>query len=438
MQGEIWVLALWLALHPLAGWLMRRARRSSGDYLVAGRTASPIMAATSLLATIFGASAVMGTAGLAYAHGWSALVWLASGAAALWILSFFVSRMPMDRAFSLPDLLGLQGGPYMRMAAAGVIVPAWVGIVAAQLAAVGKLAGAGHPVESAVLTLLAGVGVGGYVFWAGQRGVLRTDKWQFALFAGIVLLIAGSLWGSANVGRQVAVPVVSLPPLRMLEIALVVGFPFLIGPDIYSRLLTVNHPSGRVQALRLAALGVLILALCITFVGLTARVVLPGIDGENLWIALAEWQWGGWGRMVVVIGLSAAILSSADTCLLSAATIVSFDLMRRDQPRIVGLWAGFLALISIAIALWMGGIIPALLLSYTVYTSGLAVPAVAALLIRKPLPAITGVVTMMAGGTTGLILALSKTPFALGWALAGSTLIALVGTQLERRLRRSA
>jgi len=78
-------------------------------------------------------------------------------------------------------------------------------------------------------------------------------------------------------------------------------------------------------------------------------------------------------------------MSSADTCLLSASTILTVDVIRRFKPSLsqgeilsLSRWGiVVLGLSSLILALTLKGIISALLFAYTVYTAGLILPVIA-------------------------------------------------------------
>lgn len=132
------------------------------------------------------------------------------------------------------------------MVGGGVIALAWCGVVSAQLVA-------GALLLQSVLTM----GFHGsllvvtavfvlYTLWGGQLSVIRTDSWQVFLFAGALFAtLFLVLWaGVFGEGRISALPAGHLnfplsPDFGWYELLvfypLIVGMPYLVGPDIYSR-----------------------------------------------------------------------------------------------------------------------------------------------------------------------------------------------------------
>jgi len=85
----------------------------------------------------------------------------------------------------------------------------------------------------------------------------------------------------------------------------------------------------------------------------------------------------------VIAALLAAVMSSADTCLLTSGTIVINDILRpllaKDVPEkklilLSRVAVVVIGVLSIIIALQAQGIIGSLLFAYTIYSGGLVVP----------------------------------------------------------------
>ncbi len=431
MDALLWVLLAFLVLHPLLG--IRRGDWGSSlvSMVVADRAVSPWKAAGSLLATILGASAVMGTSGLAFDHGWVALVWLGAGVVGLLTLAWLLPRVRISEAMTLPHLLGAEGSPLLRKVSAALIVPAWVGIVAAQFSAVVRISAALAPGMEIPLTCLAAVMVAIYVVLSGQKGVIRTDAAQL----GVIVVFLGFMLGSLLLGDHPAVTPRELKPLpfsRVLDVFLLVSFPFLVGPDMFSRVLTVQGLAGRRKTLLLAAGGLAIMAIVITAIGVLGRNWLPDGTGERVLLEVPG-RLGRWATGLAGIGLLAVVLSSADTCVLSASTILSMDLLgQRSVGAIRYAVVGFTAT-ALAMALWSGGIIPALMWSYTLYTTGLAVPAIAALFLHRKLGTASLLASLTCGAAMGVFGQLTKMPYTLPAALTVSLIAAVVAYRLERK-----
>jgi SSS family solute:Na+ symporter len=149
----------------------------------------------------------------------------------------------------------------------------------------------------------------------------------------------------------------------------------------------------------LAALGMLIRA---RFPDIAAEAALPTAVSQLVPAGLAG---------LIVTGFLAAIMSSADTTLISASTILSLNVFGagRDLSRERQLRLTRLALVAVGAAAWAiagleRGIISALLLGYTVFVGGVVFPTLAGFLKGRarvtPRVAMTAVIV---GGTTAVL-----------------------------------
>ena len=112
------------------------------------------------------------------------------------ILGFLFARKVRDYGlYTLPGLVEKQYGRVPAMASSILIVVAWMGIIAGQIIAAGKIMGVlgiGSP------TLWIFISTGVFIFYTvlgGQRAVLKTDLWQtIIIFLGIFSGLGFVLW----------------------------------------------------------------------------------------------------------------------------------------------------------------------------------------------------------------------------------------------------
>ena len=389
------VVIAYLGVMLAVGWLSRR--QSPESYWVADRqyTAGPVT--VSLVATIFGASSTMGIIGLGYSRGLTAAWWSLVGAAALIPFGLFLAeRVRALEVYTLPDILRNAYGNMVAVPAGLMIAVAWCGIVAAQMTAAALLLhGVFDVAPSLALALVAAVFVL-YTYWGGQLSVVRTDSWQFALFVGGLLVCTVLVY--LSVGGQGAGLRESLPaehwrfPVSaefgwyelLAFYALIVGLPYLAGPDIYSRVLCAKDASTARKSVLRSAVLVVPISFLLAGLGLLIRGRLPGIAPEAaLPIALGELVPVGLAGLIVA-GFLAAIMSSADTTLISASTILALNVFgaRGNLTRAQELKLTRLSLLGVGLAAWAiasfeRGIISALLLGYTIFVGGVVFPTLA-------------------------------------------------------------
>src|SRR4030042_4219206 len=157
----------------------RRKVRSQNGFFVAQRQVSLPFIAGSLIATAVGGSVTVGMAGLGFGRGLTGTWWLLVGSVGLVILGIFFARKVRGAAlYTLPELVEKQYDRRVGLAASVLIVIAWVGVVAGQIVAAGKvlsILGIGSGALWMVIFTLVFVA---YTVIGGQRSVIRTDFYQ--------------------------------------------------------------------------------------------------------------------------------------------------------------------------------------------------------------------------------------------------------------------
>ena len=211
---ELMIIAAYFLGMLIVGVVSRRRAREADDFFVAGRRGSSWLITGSLLATIVGGSATVGMAGLGFTQGLTGAWWLLVGSIGLAVLGFlWAGKVRQYGLYTLPELVGKQYDRRMALAASILIVVAWIGIVAGQIIASGKIMsvlGVGDPLLWMVIFTIVFVV---YTILGGQYAVIRTDSVQtIIIFAGIfggLALLLSHLGGLG--GLKASLPRSSLP-----------------------------------------------------------------------------------------------------------------------------------------------------------------------------------------------------------------------------------
>ncbi|MBW1944155.1 MAG: sodium:solute symporter family protein [Deltaproteobacteria bacterium] len=377
------------------GW---RSRHQSADsYWIGERKYGTGRISSSLVATIFGASSTMGIIGLGYSRGLTGAWWsLIGGIALIPFAIFLASRVRRLKVYTLPDILKKAYGDRVAVPAGIMISVAWCGVVAAQLIAGGRLLAGFLSLDFQIALMVVAIVFTLYTFWGGQISVIKTDMWQFLLFMGglcvslAFLLKAFSaqpqLWHQIPPGH-LGFPVSS--GFGWYEVLvfypLIIGLPYLVGPDIYSRTLCAKDDKVAGSAALRAAMIIIPISFLLALFGILARAKFPGIPPETALPEVLNQIIPMGLRGLILAGFLGAIMSSADTCLLSASTILTLNVFRPFHgatgeahlriTRVAVLVLGFVAWL---IASQQQGIISSLLLGYTVFVGGVVFPTLAA------------------------------------------------------------
>ncbi len=368
-------------------------------FFVANRSGGLLLITGSLVATILGGSSTIGMAGLGFSKGLPGAWWLLVGCVGLAIGGGILARrVRKTGAYTLPEILGQRYGEGVRKTASIIILSSWLGIIAGQMIAAGKILSVLFP--GATLICLISIAGGVMIFYTllgGQYSVLKTDVIQamLILFGVILTVITGTelSGGFAMVVQRLPGDFTRFPAnyemswSYIINLAIFVGTAYLVGPDIFSRFLSARD--GRVaRSAAWITAGILVfIAFGITWIGMTARVLYPGISAEQAFPHMVMNVLPGILSPLVIAALLAAVMSSADTCLLTAGVIMTSDILGKwlqgkgDQRLLIysRFFVMIIGLVSLGIALYEQGIIKSLLLGYTVFTSGLVLPTLFAL-----------------------------------------------------------
>jgi SSS family solute:Na+ symporter len=414
------------------------ARRASGleEFHLAGRRVNYIMLTATLCATIVGASATVGMAGLGFKEGLTGAWWMLSGTIGLLVLSvFFAQKIRAKGCYTLPELIGTFYGEKVRTAASLLIIVSWMGVISVQIIASGKvlsaLFGGSEQLFMAASALVFII----YTVQGGQHSVVRTDLVQFfIIITGLMLLLSRTLGATGLSFLQVQSFPVSpgRDATSVMSMILVVGSTYLVGPDIYSRIFLARDPQTARGSAMITALILVPLAFAITTLGISAKILSPGIQAEQALPILMMNMLSPIERGIVGSALLAAFMSSAATPLMTATTTMALDLYRRARPssgvpelmRTSRAGVMTIGLAALALALTSSGIIAMLISVYTIFTSGMLFPVVAGFYKEKlGLTPMGALMALVGGGMTAAFM--GKSYPLLGLAVSAALLIAV-------------
>ena len=369
---------------------MAASRRGLDEFHLAGRGLRQVLLIGTFCATIIGASSTLGMAGLGFSKGLPGAWWMLSGTLGLLILStLFAAKVRATGCCTLPELVGSFYGERARVASSALIVFSWIGVIAVQMVASGSVLAAVFGGNAALYAAICAAVFVLYTAHGGQSSVVRTDLLQLIIIVvGMIVLFAKSL-EAAGAAPMRALPGFSFPtsaqmgPWEVASMVIVVGSAYLVGPDMHSRLLSAYDPREAKRAAAISALLLVPLAFLITSLGMLAHLLYPAAQAEQAIPFLMTGLLSPAFQGLVAAALLAAFMSSADTSLMTATSILTLDLYRQARPAstpehlMTASRFAVLLLGALALAIFSPGIIKTLLMAYTVFTSGLLVPVVA-------------------------------------------------------------
>lgn len=347
----ITTLILYQLLLLSIGWWASRRTSDNEDFYLGGRKLGATVAALSASASSSSAWSLLGVSGAAYAWGLPA-IWLIPST----LLGFFINwywvapRMWLqsrdNNALTLTEFLaGPNGDParttIMRIGA-GVILFSFTFYVAAQFQAAGNTFAGALNMDPTLAIALGATIVLAYVMLGGFWAASITDSVQGILMAtsAVVLPIAAlfAIGGPAVLMSSLNVDGLSAITLWTRQDSLAAGVGFVIGlagiglgypgqPHVVNRFMAMEDrkaiPTARLIAISWAVIiytGMVILGWC-------GRLIVTSLgDGEQVLFALATLLLPSIMAGIMVSAILSAIMSTADSQLLVAASSVSHDL----------------------------------------------------------------------------------------------------------------
>jgi solute:Na+ symporter, SSS family len=413
MNNPVFFVAIYFLFVLVVGVYSWFKIKTPADYYVAGKNARLLPVSGSLLATILGGSAILGTIELSQSIGWAALWFLFCAAFGLFVLAPMAKLVSRYGEYTLPGLLGYFYGEKARFISSLVIPLAWIGIIGAQVIAAAKILAGLEIISYPAAAIFSGAIFILYTLFGGQVSILKTDTLQsFLIITGLASL---ALFAARTPEAM------SLPSLRtevlfnesftgtdLLILVLTYSVTFIVGPDIYSRVFCAKDEKTATRSVLIVAFVLVPVSFGLTFLGIYSQET-----GSIEIMSFAQHLLPGWFYGLFIAALLSAVMSSADTTLLTSSLILS-ELFHKDmtKPRAFHLTRILIVVLgglSIVIALFVTSILQSLLLALTFFSGAFVVPMLAGLLRFKTVNRQV-TIAMLAGGLTALagkILALS-------------------------------
>jgi solute:Na+ symporter, SSS family len=424
------IIIVYVLFMILVGINSSRKIRTGGDYFVAGKRGNLWQITGSLLATILGSSAILGTADLALTQGWAASWLLLSASFGLLLLVPVSMIVRRQGKYTLPQMIGDFYGHEAKIISSFIIAVAWIGIIAAQIIGAARIL-----TGFTGLNYSAGVWGAGAVFIfytiiGGQISVLKTDLYQSIIIIGGILLTAIYILFTNQVSpaqmTRLHFPFnEGFHLFDLIVLVLTYSATFVVGPDIYSRIFCAENELIARKSVLISALVLIPFSVCITFLGVFAAYKFPEVHLQNgsALIPVMLYSLPQWGIGLLIAALLSAVMSSGSTALLTSATIVSDPLSkgleRRHSMRNTKIIMLAIGILSILLSLYVHSIIQSLLLALTIFSGAFIVPTIAGLFGFTTVRSWSSL-AMISGGIialTGKIIALT------GWNKTGNLII---------------
>lgn len=340
MDWLLFGIVCYVAAQLLVAAIVSRRIASEADYLLAGRSLSFPLAVFSIFATWFGSETCIGTAGIAYSEGLSGVRADPFGyALCLAVMGLFLAwRLWTNQLTTLADLFRQRFGIGAERVAVALMVPTSLLWAAAQIRAFGQVLSATSSISLELTIAFAALVVIVYTMWGGLMADVVTDVFQGSiLILGLIILfvLVWFSYGSPSTLIELVNPQrlqISRNEgggiLEFFERWSVPIFGSLVAQELISRVLAARNATvARNSALTASALYFLIGSIPL-YLGLVATVIVPNVgEGDQVLVQLAREVLSPVLYVVFVGALVSAILSTVDSALLAASSLLAHNML---------------------------------------------------------------------------------------------------------------
>tara|TARA_R110002124_G_C8970812_1_gene515067 strand:+ start:7853 stop:9313 length:1461 start_codon:yes stop_codon:yes gene_type:complete len=359
---------------------------SSGisEFFIGGRKMNKVVIALSAVVSGRSAWLLLGVTGLVYTRGISA-VWAVVGYTVVELILFLTYAKRL-REFSeehdcitVPDFFAERFGDKtgtLRSILVVTFLIFMISYVSAQFVAGGKAFSSSFGIDQNTGVLLSAIIILAYTVLGGFLAVSLTDAFQafFMIFALIFLPVIAiqDIGGWSVMVEQLELQDLALVDPFALTIGGFIGFVGIgLGspgnPHILSRYMAIDDPKNLRFAAAVGTFWNIVMAAGAVLIGLVGRAyfsnieMLPGADSENLYPYLAQLHLHPVLFGIVIASIFAAIMSTADSQLLVAASSVVRDwyqkIFKKDEEipqKTLVLYSRLVVVALVVIALLFG------------------------------------------------------------------------------------
>ena len=405
---NIWLVSIYFIGTLIIGIRSYKSVKTSEDFFIGGKKSGVVEVTGSLLATILGSSAIIGSVNNAYNIGWAGSWLMLCAAIGLLILLPLTKYLKDFKGYNLPSLLENFYGKEVKKIASLIIAIAWIGVVATQIMGAAQILSILLPISRTFGILLSGSVFIIYTIMGGQLSVLKTD------FVQLLFIITGIVMTYLfTTGTPITVTAPSFinsgfTRMDLIVMLLTYSTTYIVGPDIYSRLFCAKDDKTVKHSLILSILILIPLALIFAKIGIYGMQELPNLDirGTSALLSIAEIKLPRIVSLGLYFSLLSAVISSADTTLLTGASllteVVTKNIDNKKGVFITRISILILGVFSMFLSIQMTNIVYTILLALGVYAGAIIIPTLMGMLgfrCRKEVV----ITAMVVGGIISLV-----------------------------------
>ncbi len=348
----------------------KRTKKNPEDYFLANRTFGPFVLFFTLAATNFSAFTFLGFAGAAYKYGFGQYGIMGVGTALMPIMFFIIGRKiwKIGKKYGYitpPEIVGERTKSYsLRLLFMFIMVIYTIPYLAIQAIGAGILLSTVANISIKIGASITMMVIVLYVAMGGMRGSSWTDVIQ-----GLIMIIAMILallfvsqglggFENANIDAFERNPQLFARPGGNGYFTFEIWFSFMLlwifvdpmFPQLFSRFYTARSEKSLKYSMILYPLLISFLFLVPVLIGVWATATDLDVPPDMILPMMVKNYAPNWVFTIVMIGAIAALMSTADSQLLSLSTMLIRDLKIRNEiffSKIITILLGIFAIIFV-------------------------------------------------------------------------------------------
>ncbi len=363
-------------------WASKRTRNEE-DFFLGGRGLGPVVAAISYSSSASSAWTLLGLSGAAYVLGLS-VVWIAAGSiigmlvAWFWIAKRLMRFSRLHNQLTLTEFLAHDTAGGMRsgivFTSSAIVIFSFVFYVAAQFQGAGNTFASTFDLPMGEAIIIGALIIMVYTLLGGFWAVSVTDTLQGTLMAGTALLLpiaalleVGGVSGFVEGLRAVSTPEQlswtagngGLVAAGVIIGSLSIGFGTYGQPHLLVRFMALRDEKAMRQARVITIFWYAVVFIGMCLLGLVGHILHQNVDNpETIFFVLTDSLFAPVLGAILLAAVLSAIMSTADSQLLVAASAIAHDLgLGRDHAKrkllISRLTIVGLVVLSVLVALYL-------------------------------------------------------------------------------------
>ena len=332
----------------LVGVAVSKRIKTEEDWFVAGRNLGIIPLVGTYFATIVSTVSVVGYLGYYYKMGWGGWWnWAGTALTSLIAAMWFAERLRRFGQVTLPDFLEARYGRTHSIFGGVIILIAMLFFTSAQLAGSAQVVVTSSGVDRTTAIVVIGLVFIIFTALGGMESVAWTDTFcTVVILAGIWMLMfraVGAAGGVGEIHRTLAkIKPTALDPFAGGGITVGVAISWILtwgignfgAPQFSTRIYSARDPETAAKSMGYTTISFLFFYLPLMLIALAGIILFPGIEkGDAVAPMMIGKLMSPWAAGLIMAGVLAAAISTADSVLLLAGTTFVRDILQKFSSR---------------------------------------------------------------------------------------------------------